>query len=82
MDYVVAVGWMALDRSDSSGWVGIIAFSSMIPFLVVSPVAGFMADRLDRQNLAVASLVGSSLTLAVLAALAVAGVAELWHVAV
>ena len=28
----VAVGWMALDRSDSSGWVGIIAFSSMIPF--------------------------------------------------
>ena len=78
----VAVGWMALDRSDSSGWVGIIAFSSMIPFLVVSPVAGFMADRLDRRNLAVASLVGSSLTLAVLAALAVAGVAELWHVAV
>ena len=31
---LVATGWMALAESGSSGWVGIIAFSSMLPFLV------------------------------------------------
>ena len=79
---IVAVGWFVLQRSNSSGWVGIITFASMIPFLLVSPIGGFMADRFDRRNVALATFVGSSVTLIVLAALAVADVVELWHVAV
>ena len=47
--FIVASAWLVLERSDSSGWVGIIAFSGMIPFLIVSPVAGLMADRLERR---------------------------------
>ena len=78
----VASSWLALHESDSSGWVGIIVFASMIPFLVVSPIGGLMADRLDRRNLALATFVASSITAATLAALALAGVLQLWHVAV
>ena len=48
--FIVASAWMVLDRSDSSGWVGIITFASMLPFLIVSPIGGLMADRFDRRK--------------------------------
>ena len=76
-----AVQWMALEESDSSGWVGIITFAIMIPYLLVAPIAGLMADRLDRRKLAIFSLAGGAINLAVLAALALAGLLQLWHVA-
>ena len=80
--FIVAGSWLVLERSNSSGWVGIITFASMIPYLVVSPVGGLMADWFDRRNLALATFVGGGLTTGCLAALALAGVVELWHVAV
>ena len=80
--FIVASAWMVLDRSDSSAWVGIITFASMLPFLVVSPIGGLMADRFDRRNLALATLAASTVNSVVLAVLALLGVVELWHVAV
>ncbi len=79
---IVAASWLALKESDSSGWVGIITFASMIPFLLVSPIGGLMADRVDRRGLAFWTFVGSTVNAAILAALALANVLELWHVAV
>ena len=80
--FIVASAWFVLVESDSSGWVGVITFAAMIPFLVVSPVAGLMADRLDRRRLALLTFVAGFVNAAVLAALALAGVVELWHFAV
>jgi MFS family permease len=54
----------------------------MIPFLVVSPVGGLMADRLDRRGLALATFVASTIVMGTLAALALADMVELWHVVV
>ena len=79
---IVAASWLVLKESGSSGWVGIITFASMIPFLLASPIGGLMADRLDRRNLAFWTFAGSTVNAALLAALALAGVLELWHVAV
>ncbi len=79
---LVATGWMALAESGSSGWVGIIAFSSMLPFLVISPIGGLMADRFDRRSVALWTLVANALTLGVLAALVFSDAAQLWQVAV
>ena len=79
---LVATGWLALEESNSSGWVGIIAFSSMLPFLVVSPIGGLMADRFDRRSLALWTLTANSLTLGVLATLVLMDAAQLWQVAV
>ena len=75
-----AVQWLVLEESGSSGRVGIITFALMIPYLLVTPVAGLMADRLDRRKLAIFSLAAGSINMAVLATLAMAGVLELWHV--
>ena len=78
---IVANAWLVLERSDSSGWVGIITFASMIPFLLVSPIGGLMADRFDRRNLIFVTFVAVAINVGVLAFLAIAGVVELWHVA-
>ena len=79
--FIVASTWFVLNESDSSGWVGIVTFASMLPFLVVSPIGGLLADRFDRRKLAIIMSSLSSINVAVLAALALAGSVQLWHVA-
>ena len=68
--FIVAISWLILERSDRSGDVGIVTFASMLPFLVVSPVAGMIADRLDRQSIARFTFLANLVITAVVAALA------------
>ena len=79
--FIVASTWFVLNESDSSGWVGIVTFASMLPFLVVSPIGGLLADRFDRRNLAIVMSAMSSINVAVLAVQALTGSVQLWHVA-
>ena len=78
--FVVASSWLVLEMSDSSAWVGLVTFGSMIPFLVVSPVGGFLADRFNRRNLALVTFVGSAATGTALVLLALFGTVALWHI--
>lgn len=78
---IVASSWLVLERSDSSGWVGTITFASMLPFLVVSPIGGVLADAVDRRSVVLVTFAGSILVGAGLAAVTLAGVVELWQVA-
>ena len=80
--FIVASSWFTLSKSDSSGWVGIITFASMIPFLIVSPFGGLMADRIDRRTLAQLMLLASFFVTAILTVLVISGEVQLWHVAV
>jgi MFS family permease len=78
---LVAVAWWTKE-SHSSGWVGVTTFAAMLPFLVVSPIAGLLADRLNRRNLAAICFVGEAAVAATLATLLYTGAVEVWHVAV
>lgn len=49
----VAVGWLAWDLTGSAFWVGMIAFADLAPAVIVSPIAGALADRTDRLRLSV-----------------------------
>ena len=80
--FVVAVSWLVLQESKSSGWVGITTFASMLPFLVFSPISGLIADRFDRRNITIATMVAGTATLAGLTAMVITDVAELWHIAI
>ncbi|MDP6453227.1 MAG: MFS transporter [SAR202 cluster bacterium] len=80
--FVVAASWLVLERSDSSGWVGIITFAGMIPFLLVSPIAGLLADRMDRRKLAIITFSSNAVITTVAAVLTIAGAIELWHLAI
>jgi MFS family permease len=48
--YQVAVGWLALELTDSPLFVGLAGFASGIPFLICSIPAGVIIDRFDRRT--------------------------------
>ncbi len=67
----VAILVVVHERTDSVAWVGLAAATRLLPYLLVSPVAGALADRVDRRALFLVSLLSRSL-LAVAMAVAVA----------
>ncbi|MDA1128911.1 MAG: MFS transporter [Chloroflexi bacterium] len=48
---IIARGLLAFELTDGSLWVGIVTFAAMVPRIFSTPIAGFLADRFDRQNL-------------------------------
>ena len=51
----IATDWMAWELTHSTLWVGVIAFCNLVPSVVISPIAGAVADRMDRVKLTMAS---------------------------
>ena len=51
----IATDWLAWELTHSALWVAIIAFCNLAPSVVVSPIAGAVADRMDRVKLTMAS---------------------------
>jgi MFS family permease len=78
---IVAIGWLVLKETDSSGWVGVVTFASMLPFLIVSPIGGLLGDLYDRRNLAMVMFISSSAIIGTMAVLVATGTAQLWHIA-
>ena len=44
----IAVGWLAWQLTHSGAWLGIVAFADLFPTVVLSPIAGTLADRRNR----------------------------------
>ena len=44
----MAVGWFAWELTHSGTWLGLVAFADLAPTVVVAPIAGAFADRIDR----------------------------------
>ena len=80
---VLARGWLVHELSGgSSAAVGLVTFASFLPFILVGPVAGVMADRIDRRRLLIwATLFGIASAVA-LTLLTVTGVVQVWYVVV
>ncbi len=51
----IATDWLAWELTHSALWVAIIAFCNLAPSVVISPIAGAVADRMDRVRLTMAS---------------------------
>ncbi|MBS7811318.1 MFS transporter [Roseococcus pinisoli] len=47
----IAVMWLAWELSGSAFWVGMVAFADLAPAVIFSPIAGAVADRMDRVKL-------------------------------
>lgn len=77
----VAQDWLVLLLSGNSGTaIGIATGLQFLPFLVVSPFAGLIADRVPKQRLLQVTNAMMALPALVLGVLAVTGWVELWHV--
>ena len=51
----VAVGWLTWELTHSGTWLGLIAVADLAPTVFVTPLAGVIADRMDRRMLAIYS---------------------------
>jgi MFS family permease len=78
----IAQDWLVLQLAVGSGGaaLGITTGLQFLPFLLLTPVAGLVADRMPKQRLLQLTNLGMAVPAFVLGLLAVTGVAEIWHV--
>ena len=76
----VAQDWMVLQLTGSGAAIGLTTGLQFLPFLLLSPVAGLVADRIPKRRLLQLTNIGMAVPALVLGLLAVTGLAQSWHV--
>jgi MFS family permease len=76
----VAQAWLVLSLTGSPVSVGILALCQFMPFTLFSLVAGVVVDRLDAWRTVLGTQFTQMILAATIAIVALAGVAEAWHV--
>lgn len=51
----LAIGWLVYSLTDSAFYLGLAGFAGQIPSLVLTPIAGVYADRLNRRRVLIAT---------------------------
>jgi MFS family permease len=76
----IAVSWLVYRLTGSAFMLGVAAAAQQLPVLFLAPVAGVVADRVNRQRLLLATQAAASLQASLLAMLALTGHATVWSV--
>ena len=76
---IVARGALAKSLTGSDLWTGLVTFAAMIPSVLISPLAGYLADRFDRRAVMLWSFGVNLAHNLLLAFLVVFGTIEAWH---
>jgi MFS family permease len=77
----VAQDWLVLQLTANSGTaLGITTGLQFLPMLILSPLAGVVADRFPKRKVLVATQLMMAIPAAMLGLLAISGWAEAWHV--
>ncbi|HCM96592.1 MAG: hypothetical protein A2X25_00175 [Chloroflexi bacterium GWB2_49_20] len=79
---IIAQGWVVYQIGHSELALGMVAFASAIPILLISPWGGVIVDRVSRRNLLILTQAGAMLLAFILAGLTFANVVKEWHVIV
>jgi MFS family permease len=74
-----AIGWLALELSDKSSFVGLVAFAAGIPFLIVSIPGGLLLDRVDRRKVLIACQFIAAFCAVLISADVISGFVRTWH---
>lgn len=74
-----AIGWLALDLSNRSSFVGLVAFAAGIPFLIVSIPGGLILDRFDRRKVLILCQAIAAVGAIVLSIDVATGFVRPWH---
>lgn len=74
----IAVGWLAWQLTHSGFWLGMCAAGDLVPSVLITPLAGALADRADRVRLIQISLILGMLQSWVLAGLTFTGLIDIW----
>lgn len=77
---VTAQAWLVWTLTGSEAASGFVAMLSSLPFLLISPWAGVIAERTDRRKLLIATQIASMLLAFILAFLVQSQLVQIWHV--
>ena len=75
----VAQSWLVYRLTGSPALLGLVTFAGQIPIFILSPIAGYAADRLNRHRVVVATQSASMLLALVLAALTLTNRIRIWE---
>ncbi|NQU69725.1 MAG: MFS transporter, partial [Rhodospirillales bacterium] len=74
----VGIGWLTWDLTHSGAWLGIIAFAEAVPTFLLTPVAGSVADRVDRLKMFRLLNMANTVAAAALATLTISGLINIY----
>ena len=74
-----AITIWAYEKTGSATVLGILSACFMVPFLLVSPIAGAMVDRYNRKLMMMVSDLGAVLAIGTILILNATGHLEIWH---
>ena len=75
----VTLGYLAYELTGSAAVLGALGAVRTLPFLLVSPLAGVVADRVDRRILLIRAQWFLVVTAVLMGVLVVSGALEVWH---
>jgi len=78
----VATSWLIYRLTHSAFLLGLASFAGQVPLFFLAPIAGVWVDRWDRHRTLVATQVLSMVQSFALAAMALAGIIQVWEVIV
>ena len=76
----VATGWLIYQMTGSAAWLGIDAFASGIPTVLLLPFGGVLSDRVSRRALLIGTNALSATLAFVLAGLQAGHILAVWHI--
>ena len=74
----VAASWLTWELTHSGTWLGLVAFADLFPVMVLSPVAGSLADRYDRVAVIRVTQVIAMAQAIALAVFTATGIIDIW----
>lgn len=77
-----ALGWIIYEMTGSRALLGLIMGLSMLPMFLLSPLAGTIADRVDKRRMVVLTQLLAAASSATTAVLLLGGWAQPWHLMV
>lgn len=69
----IGIGWLTWDLTHSWSWLGFIAIAEAVPVFLLVPLAGSLADRVNRLNLFRVLMLGNTFFACLLGAMTLAG---------
>ena len=76
----VATSWLVFRLTHSALLLGVVTFAGQVPTFLLAPLAGVWVDRLDRYRVLFVTQTLAMLQSFALAALALTGVIQAWHI--
>ena len=77
---LIGVVWLVSELTDSAALLGLIGLFRGIPAIVLGPIAGVVADRVDQRRLLVVTQALALVASLGLGLVVAAGLVQLWHV--